>query len=226
MNIADFNNQVQSVIDWNAVARNLQHSFDAKTLDSQTGYIHEEVKETIAALATNDTVETLDGVGDIFVTLSYKYFLMRGEFNGDYAPDENLTAEDLTEPALREDYLLHIASQILTNNLYATTVDDIKFTLDLLYFMCSVVEQWYGVDMHKVIESVMASNWSKFPIYDDKVDYQAMCHEIEFVRERENVAFSKVTVGGVERVSFRDAYGQGKIMKPATFVAPSFTGIL
>jgi hypothetical protein len=89
-----------------------------------------------------------------------------------------------------------------------------------------VVEEWYNVDMHKVIDLVMSSNWSKFPIYDEKVDYQAMCHEIEFERGKENVGFSKVEVAGVERVYFRDNFGQGKIMKPASFVNPSFVDIV
>ena len=96
MNFNTFNRQIQDVIDWNAVARNMTHTFTDSDLVAQTSYVHEEAMETIAALATKDLKETLDGIADVFVTLSYKYFLMRKEFNADFEV-EDLLGEDLDQ---------------------------------------------------------------------------------------------------------------------------------
>lgn len=225
MNLNTFNQQIQNVIDWNAVARGLKHSFEAADINNQTAYTHEEIKETIAGLATNNAIETLDGAADIFVTLAYKYFLMRGEFNGDFTP-EVLTCEELTDPAFRDDYLIYAASTLLTNNLYAESVADIQYTMELLYFMLNTIEEWYGVDMHAVISEVMRSNWSKFPVQDETVNYRHMCHEIEVLRKRENISYDIVSIGGENRVSFRDNGGAGKIMKPPMFVHPNIASLL
>lgn len=225
MNIDTFNKQIQNVIDWNAVARNLVHTFTDGDIKSQSDYVHEEAKETIAALATNNTVEVMDGSADIFVTMVYKYFLMRKEFSADFKP-EGLTCEELTDPQMREDYLIFCASSLLTNNLYAASVADMQFTMDILYCFLETIEQWYGVDMHAIIDEVMVSNWSKFPIYQEGFDYEGTCRVIEQVRQRKNVAFTTVEVGGVVRVAFRDNFGNGKIMKPASFVEPNIASLL
>lgn len=225
MNLQTFNQQIQGVIDWNAVARNMTHTFTQADIDAQTGYVHEEIKETIGALATNNTVELMDGAGDIFVTLVYKYFLMRGEFKGDFVP-EVLTSEELTEPRLREDYLIFAASTLLTNNLYADSNNDMQYNMELLYFFLNTIEEWYGVDIHAIIDEVMRSNWSKFPIYQEGFDYRGMCRVIELARLKQNVDFSIVLVNDDVRVAFRDKFGQGKIMKPATFIEPNIASLL
>lgn len=225
MNFNTFNRQIQDVIDWNATARNLTHTFTAQDLDNQTAYVHEEVMETIAGIATKDLKETLDGVADIFVTLVYKYFLMRGEFNNDLVI-EDLMGEDVPDsPRMRQDYLLSLASTISTNNLFATGVEDIRFTISLLYLLMHTVEELHNIDMHAVVDAVMVSNWSKFPPADS-IDPVAMCEWIEEVRKRENVGYAFAEVAGVKRVTFRDNNGAGKIMKPSTFVEPDLSALL
>lgn len=225
MNFNDFNRQIQDVIDWNAVARNMTHTFTASDLENQTNYTHEEVMETIAALATKDLKETLDGIGDIFVTLSYKYFLMRQAFNGDFEVEDLLGEELPDDPRTKQDYMLSLASTISTNNLFAESLADIEFTLSLLYLLMHTAEELYGVDIHAVVDAVMVSNWSKFPPAND-VNIGAMCEWIEEIRKRENVDYSFAEVGGVTRVTFRDNFGKGKIMKPSTFVEPDLTTLL
>ena len=226
MNFNDFNRQIQDVIDWNAVARNMTHTFTPEQLVAQTAYVHEEVMETIAALATKDLKETLDGIADIFVTLAYKYFLMRQEFNADFNV-EDLFGEDIsTDPRLQQDYLLSLTSTISTNNLFAEGLHDIEFTMSLLYLLMYVAEDLYKVDMHVVVDAVMESNWSKFPIASEVKDIDAMCEWIEEVRKRENVGYSFAEVAGVQRVTFRDNFGEGKIMKPSTFVEPNIAALL
>jgi len=225
MNFNDFNRQIQDVIDWNAVARNMTHTFTANDLENQTNYTHEEVMETIAALATKDLKETLDGIGDIFVTLSYKYFLMRQEFNGDFVV-EDLLGEELPDgDRIKQDYMISLASTISTNNLFAENLADIEFTLSLLYLMMYTAEKLYDVDIHAVVDAVMLSNWSKFPL-SHEVDAFAMCEWIEEVRKRDNVGFSIAEVGGYQRLAFRDNFGKGKIMKPSTFVEPNLFALL
>lgn len=225
MNLNTFNTQIQNVIDWNAVARNMTHTFTEKDLEGQTSYVHEEAKEFIAGVATGNTVEIMDGAADIFVTLAYKYFLKRGEFNGDFVP-ENLVCEELVDQKMREDYLIFAGSNILTNNLYAEDARDVTFTMELLYMVLNTIEEWYGVDMHAIIDEVMRSNWSKFPIYQEGFDYVGTCRVIELARQRQNVQHALVEVGGVTRVAFRDNFGQGKIMKPTSFVEPNIASLL
>jgi vacuolar-type H+-ATPase subunit D/Vma8 len=89
-----------------------------------------------------------------------------------------------------------------------------------------VAEDLYKVDMHVVVDAVMESNWSKFPIASEVKDIDAMCEWIEEVRKRENVGYSFAEVAGVQRVTFRDNFGEGKIMKPSTFVEPNIAALL
>lgn len=225
MNFDTFNRQIQDVIDWNAVARNLTHTFTAQDLANQTAYVHEEAMETIAGLASKDLKETLDGIADIFVTLSYKYFLMRQEFNADFYVEDLLGEELRDDPRIKQDYMVSLASTISTNNLFAHGLHDIEFTLSMLYLLMHSAEELYKVDMHAVVDAVMASNWSKFPPADS-IDPVAMCEWIEEVRKRENVGYAFAEVAGITRVTFRDNHGAGKIMKPRTFVEPDLTALL
>lgn len=225
MNFDTFNRQIQDVIDWNAVARNKTHTFTEQDLANQTAYVHEEVMETIAGLANKDLKETLDGIADIFVTLSYKYFLLRQEFST-YFNVEDLLGEDVAnDPRIQQDYMVSLASTISANNLFATGLHDIEFTMSLLYLLMHTAEELYKVDMHDVVDAVMVSNWSKFPPVQD-IDPSAMCEWIEEVRKRENVNFSITEVAGVHRVTFRDNFGEGKIVKPSTFVEPDLTALI
>lgn len=225
MNFNTFNAQIQDVIDWNAVARNMTHTFTQQDIDNQTAYVHEEVMETIAGLANKDLKETLDGIADVFVTLSYKYFLLRQEFNADFNV-EDLLGEDLRDcPRVKQDYMVSLASTISTNNLFATGLHDIEFTMSLLYLLMHSAEELYKVNMHDVVDAVMISNWSKFPQVQG-IDPTAMCEWIEEVRKRENVNFNITEVAGVKRVTFRDNFGEGKIMKPSTFVEPDLSALI
>jgi hypothetical protein len=225
MNFNDFNAQIQDVIDWNAVARNNTHTFTEQDLANQTAYVHEEVMETIAGLANKDLKETLDGIADTFVTLSYKYFLMRQEFNADFNV-EDLLGEDISnDPRMQQDYMVSLASTISSNNLFANGLHDIEFTLSLLYLLMHTAQELYKVNMHDVVDAVMVSNWSKFPPLQG-INPTAMCEWIEEVRKRENVNFRTTEVAGVKRVTFRDNFGEGKIMKPSTFVEPDLSALL
>ncbi|MNP18971.1 hypothetical protein D3C76_1114780 [compost metagenome] len=49
---------------------------------------------------------------------------------------------------------------------------------------------------------------------------------IEQAYTRKNVQFSTVEVNGVTRVAFRDNFGNGKIMKPTSFVKPNIESLL
>lgn len=227
MNLNDFNRQIQSVIDWNAVASGMTHSFTQEKIEAQTGYVHEEIMETIAGLATKDTIETLDGVGDIFVTLAYKYFLIREEFDLDFDPDDIFEDEELVDQRLRQNSLIYVAGLISSHNLFGSeTVDEVEQGMSILYAFMEKVEEWYGVDVHALVDEVMASNWSKFPIFSEHVDYDSECRGIEATHKRMNVSYRISNVGGVDRVSFRDNFGAGKIGKPSTFVEPNVARLL
>lgn len=220
MNIIEYNRQIQNVIDWNAVARNLTHSFDQSVIDKQAEYVHEEIMETIAALSTKNIKEILDGAGDIFVTLAYKYFLVRGEFNNDFVLDDVFEEEELVGDRKRQQALIFISTCISGYNLFGDTVSELEQGMSALWTLMENIEKWYGVDMHAVVDEVMRSNWSKFPEFQEGFDYDGECQIIERVRLQSDVAYSVVEVNGVKRVSFRNQGGTGKIMKPTCFVEP------
>lgn len=220
MNLNTFNRQIQNVIDWNAVARNLTHTFDQSVISKQAEYVHEEIMETIGAVATKNLKETLDGVGDIFVTLAYKYFLVRGEYNNDFEPEDIFEEEVTVESRKRQQALIFVSSVISGYNLYGGTEHELVEAMSALYKLMELVEEWYSVDAHALVDEIMRSNWSKFPEFQEGVDYSAECRWIEEIREQTNVNMSVVEVNGVKRVSFRNQGGTGKIMKPACFVEP------
>lgn len=226
MNIADYNRQIQNVIDWNAVARNMTHTFDQSVINKQAEYVHEEIMETITAASTKNIKELFDGAGDIFVTLAYKYFLLRGEFNNDFVLDDIFEEEDFANDRKRQQALIFISTCISGYNLFGDTVTDLEQAMSALWTLMESIEKWYSVDMHAVVDEVMRSNWSKFPEFDEAVDYSAECRWIEEARGQTAVAFSVVEVNGVKRVSFRNQGGTGKIMKPACFFEPDVMSLL
>lgn len=220
MNLIEFNRQIQNVIDWNAVARNMTHSFDQSVINKQAEYVHEEVMETITAASTKNIKELFDGAGDIFVTLAYKYFLVRGGFQNDFELHDVFEEEVVTEARKRQQALIFVSTVISGHNLYSETVGELEEAMSALWTLMELIESWYGVDMHAVVDEVMRSNWSKFPEFQEGVDYDAECRWIEGNRVQTHVAHSVVEVNGIKRVSFRNQNGTGKIMKPACFVEP------
>ncbi|MNN77097.1 hypothetical protein D3C81_1935300 [compost metagenome] len=63
-------------------------------------------------------------------------------------------------------------------------------------------------------------------MYAEGTDYEGQCRVIEQAYTRKNVQFSTVEVNGVTRVAFRDNFGNGKIMKPTSFVKPNIESLL
>ena len=84
----------------------------------------------------------------------------------------------------------------------------------------------YTIDMNEAMTEVMDSNWSKFPEFDDTVDYEPECSWIEQYRKKTNVKHSVIDVNGIKRVVFRDDGGTGKVCKPSTFKEPDLARLM
>jgi len=125
----------------------------------------------------------------------------------------------------RQQSLIFVSTVISGYNLYHETTRDLVEAMSALFVLMEFAEEWYGVDMHAVVDEVMRSNWSKFPEFQEGLDYAAECRWIEDNRKQTDVNMSVVEVGGVKRVSFRNQGGTGKIMKPACFVEPDLMSL-
>jgi hypothetical protein len=220
-----FNAQIKNVVRWNAVANKGQHIFDKKALTLQTNVTHSEIKETIAAIASDDVVEVLDGVADVFVTLAYKYFLTTRstEFKMSVADEggECLTIVPV-EQSFFELSVINDLGCIMDLNLNTNDKDDTAYAMCILYDLINKVEQFYGVSMADVIQDVMDSNWTKYPkrtekCTDDVLDERSV--SIGSLRGYKDVHWLISNVDGVEYVVYRANFGAGKIMKPLSYTA-------
>lgn len=220
-----FNTHLKSVIDWNAVARNFDVAFSQEDILRQTEYTAEEIFETISALALNDTIEVIDGICDTFVTLAYKYYQITGkaEFEGTAFLDSYEVSSNISERNLS---LIAVVGRLQQFNLFATTDEQYEIAMDALHQTMRCMTDVYTIDMNEAMTEVMDSNWSKFPEFDDTVDYESECSWIEHYRKKTNVKYSVVDVNGIKRVVFRDDGGTGKVCKPSTFKEPDLTRLM
>ena len=219
LDIQDFLSQYKNVVQWNAVARNGVHVFSEDAITRQSEYVRSEIQETLDALAVADSVEVLDGVADIFVTMTYKHFLTQ---NGDVDDTEiakaiefmcsqgTMTYKDDHE--LARTHLKEIADIVMLEN--ASPVFDTTSLCALIELM-DLIELYYDVNVMDVVKHIMDSNWSKFP----KVGQTNVEKEIAYIAGK-NPTF-KDFVGTVNEESgvvvYRTDNGVGKIMKPSTF---------
>lgn len=217
MDIQKFNACMADVIRWNAVARDGVHDFSPQAVVNQTDYIHEELMETIVAVATKNDSEVLDGVADVFVTLAYKYFLMTGKTSFELIPGYDSNDNIIFEGRGMQCALLSFVSMMACENVDFTEDLDIDKQMFALFDLVDVVSKHYLVDMAEVIEHVMASNWSKFPRAADCAMPNHMCRDIELARDKKDVDWRRVSSDGVDYIVFRDNGGAGKIMKPLTY---------
>ena len=67
------------VVNWNEVSLGGEHCFSPQTELKQLSYCLEEVGEAVKGYEDEDLIETLDGLADSAVTLSYLVYLV---YNG------------------------------------------------------------------------------------------------------------------------------------------------
>lgn len=222
MNIEFFNESVADVIKWNSVARDFNESFAQRDIDKQTEYVDEEILEAIKGFAESNIKEVLDGLADVFVTASYKMHMIHDgtpELLDDGYVSPAYTSTDFK--TIRSATLLSL-SAIAFWNMGLSISGSKQEALGFLFDMLNDFEFNSSYDMSEVISRVSTSNWSKYPIYDPNYIYPAECLWIEQNRNKSNVAWNLVVVDGIERVVFKDDYGNGKIVKPSSFEEPNF----
>jgi hypothetical protein len=229
MDISKFFSLMKNVDDWNIVSRNFNTSFNKNDLKNQTDYINEEINETLSAIKDNDIVELVDGLADVFVTLSYK---LKIAVHNIYLNDEqNSCYDDLLNWVIENNFqetkiesmndveiYLH---ELKKNNLNNSS--SIYNDLIVLYYMMKFVGELFSIDMIKAIELVMQSNWSKFPLYVDDVTCARECKILN--ETYSNVVSKIVTYNDKQYVIYRDNLGNGKVRKPSTYHKPDFSSL-
>lgn len=222
LTLQTFKEQYENVVAWNLVARNGVHDFGADAIARQTEYTRSEIQETLDALAEDDSIELLDGMADIFVTMAYKHFLVCGgdvnwgqvesciEFmeadDGEY---EQMVKEN---QALIKDHLLDVTRLVMEEN-RAEVFDNSSLCpmIDLI----NLVGYYYVVDSMDVVKHIMDSNWSKYsPAATVDID-----KEVAYISNKNPNFKDIVGTINVEHgvVVFRSDNGAGKILKPSTF---------
>tara|TARA_Y100000593_G_scaffold91251_1_gene179563 strand:- start:99 stop:743 length:645 start_codon:yes stop_codon:yes gene_type:complete len=199
------------VVAWNAVAYpNGEHDFSTEKKAAQYSFVRSELGELIAGALNDDVVEAYDGIADVFVTLSYLHFL-----NTTGAAD----SFDSIEPDMQEypGEWVEDAALIFFPEKCVIGDELVKASFE---GMCEKIITDPGVDVLDVIEEVMRSNWTKYPMYVEGIESE--CQWIEQNRpEAEGVVMIKTESG---RCVFKNS--KGKIMKPSTFEKPDIRSIL
>lgn len=227
MNSQKLEQQVLDVIKWNAVSRNGIHNFSQETVGAQLTYVYSEAKETVQAFLQNDVKEILDGIADIMVTASYLSFLVEQKpmrTNVHESELHNATEAGADHVILvGASQMMGLTNYVIQNDLSFYGIDieeDAAYTVANLSNIAEIV---YGVDMCQVIDAVLESNWSKFPLLGNwnEIDLYQECRWIEANRGKTDVKWNIVEVEGQKYVVYRDKNGTGKIQKPSAYKEPT-----
>lgn len=218
--ISAFIEQAQSVLDWNMMkyAGGMLPFADQKEIDNQVVYTKSEAQEIIDGINDRNAREVLDGVCDTFVTATFMIPLTRKirEDIGDHAKLLKATRHAESWAGSLPTLDKHGVKQLLEKLAISVITDasDIVSTMKLCYLLDVL-----GIDVLGAIESVMKSNWSKYPLESAlKRHADDECRWIEANRNVTDVChitFSSCLI-------FRSQMGEGKIMKPSTFEDPVF----
>lgn len=226
MNIQVLNNQVQQVTLWNQVAQNMSEDFSNDKAVAQAEYVLEEAKETMAAIFENDDEQHLDGVADIFVTLTYLYRVMSGE-NLEFTEDMfigyggcvdgyDLRFANLAIAAS----VIGIVDMVKRLSYHQDDKDVILSNLaDLLVELLINVKEVYNIDPTEVLQKVLDSNWSKY-IKASGTEPTDIVSECAWIEDRYDLTDIAPVYSG-DYIVFRDKGGKGKIRKPSSYKEPA-----
>lgn len=235
-----FCNYVEDVINWNMTVQNGQEELTLDKFKRQIGFTSSEAKETVAAHIADDDVELLDGVADVFVTMTYLNRIWRcieANTQLDSNDIEVVQWRDCADFANVEniDRRIIIAGMAASMRVGLLAVDDVDITpearayimremMNCVCYMIQEAEAYFKIDMSDVLHAVSVSNWSKFQIESDTdpVAIEAECRWIENEYNVKNVA--PVYCNGF--VVYRDDHGKGKVRKPSTYKKPDFSKVL
>jgi hypothetical protein len=199
------------VVAWNAVAyEGGNHDFSPEKKAAQYGFVRSELAEMIGGAIVEDVVEAYDGIADVFVTLSYLHFLnTHGDetaFDGILTLDGSYPGEWVEDAAL----MFFPEECVISDELVRVSFEG----------MCEKILTDPSVDVLAVINEVMRSNWTKYPMYVDGIESE--CQWIEQNRpEAEGVVMIKTESG---HCVFKNS--KGKIMKPSTFEKPDIRSLV
>lgn len=226
MNIKLLNDQVQQVTLWNQVAQNMSEDFSNNKAIDQAGYVIEEAKETIDAILEKNDEQHLDGVGDIFVTLTYLYRVISKE-NLEFTDEMFIGFGGAVEGFDLRYANMAVASAVIgivdmvERQVYHSEDEDavLMNIADLMVELLFNVKEIYNIEPTDVIQKVLDSNWSKY-VKRDQLDPMDVVHECNWIEGAYNVTDVSAVYSG-DYIVFRDKNGKGKIRKPSSYKEPA-----
>ena len=200
---------LKTTFKWNAVARSGELVADEPTMSLQHDCLLEELGELKYAFEQKDNVETLDAICDMLFVAAYASLLQSGN-----------------ELSVVYNVLTHCESSGLERKPMQRFITRLEILVEGHKYqeLCSELINFgvaSGCDFFGAYREVTDSNWSKFPL---------ACHtdldmELDYFEEE-----SKYNDVCVEEYNgyyiFRCDGGDGKVVKPSTFIEPDLEGFL
>jgi len=221
----NFLKQYSTVVDWNAIAGDGTHDLSDKKFETQVGFVVEEYKELLDAFKSNNDVEVYDALGDLFVVLSYLYYLDSTR-SGLVIDTDDFISVASVKPFAFFDWMMLSPEEVRS-----LLLDPVELEMGIIYeeltkLMTTIVALYKG---EEVVNEVLRSNMTKYLVYDiddtniaDTCLYE--CSAIEARGRYTNITSKLCTVNGTTYVVFVD--GNGKIMKPTTMQNPNIEAII
>lgn len=196
------------VIEWNKVV----HGDNVVPESLQKSITREEINETIKAIEDDDVQEILDGIGDILVTAGYLTYMNTGA---------NELIDTVDVPEIRFSNPLDILNEML---IYLDLeVSDITYDYHIQALICWACKKYGYKEVEKYIENILISNESKFmlPRECDTIHEVSVAVEKYKSKGFKNIVIVTGEFMGKEVYILRADGGNGKVLKPTTFVEPS-----
>lgn len=203
------------VVQWNDIAR-VARGGKPTPLDLQFSFVKEEFTELLDGLSEGNRVEVVDAACDLFVVSSYALWLVESS---------NLMWVNAMRPDKGKgvDFKIGDMSELIFST--PPSVESLTCILERVVALCYRLD----INLDYNMRQVLTSNDSKYPTmsqlraahptlsqYTDDELLTAECKVIE--RRSKGRYNSVVAVRSGDNIVFFD--GNGKIMKPTTFVDP------
>lgn len=183
---------------------------DKDLQDTYTRLVKEEVSEIFEATEKQDFGMFIDGVVDSLVVASY--LMSRA------CPEP----EDFIDISLYEPMLFCLEA------LSAKDIKEPEDEADDLYYLENIFAQ-LPIDHMKAAETVLASNWSKFPLLSDTINPEKELADIEAKGRYSDLTYEvRKDSNGNDRYIFWAGseygvkYPTQKYVKPSSFIEPDF----
>lgn len=199
-----FRKFLNHVIDWN---QTFGTDFSKERLNLQFDITLSEIEETNIAISKNNIFEIIDGIGDIIVTSGYLSYIQtqKNDYIYEYLFDQS---------SLIKSIVIDMEKLILSRVIPPT---------HMIYQLLVSAQNEYGVVLvNDYLMRILKSNESKF-VPEENFDSE---YELKRAIERYGKEFKNIVVcDGIFRDKkikmLRADNGNGKLLKPSTFIEPN-----